>query len=542
MPKARRKKETSFTTSPIKSVFLYGEPNNGKLSRLKKAHEYFLCMVNGYIYLLDVREKKIFNYLLMGTSKAPEMRVLEKELRPCCANCAYSQAAFDMAVTYLSNRLNSIRISMLSCMDTVFVRSKVLFAMSAMGKGRMEMVEALSSLKKKEQFHFDCVRELQEMDEEEFAFSMREFMDCYTAYSLEYKVPMLKSIEIPLDKNMVRIEQSENIKAPYVLYIADPLERNSRICVPVQGSRKGLERIRAEGNTPAGTVSVSIKGKKLKASWACKKKVEQPETSGLEGVDTGMTDTFCTSSGNTFGSMKPVIDYYKETVEPLFGEISRLRDKKRNICRYLHDHKDLPEDVRRSHIQKIDRLEKQIREMKKPYRKLRCYYGMLDHAIAEAVDGYIASISRDTLTVLELLDIKEFNKSRKANGMMSVFARGKAQKRLMEQLNWNGFDFLEVDPAYTSQACPVCFSVDKASRNGKAFKCVCCGHEDDADHNASVNIKHRAEDKEIHEICEKYRYSTKKRHEALKMLYKDRNAEYKKQHSQPEKEAPAGAS
>ena len=36
---------------------------------------------------------------------------------------------------------------------------------------------------------------------------------------------------------------------------------------------------------------------------------------------------------------------------------------------------------------------------------------------------------------IEKLDIKEFNKSRKVNGMFSTFARGKLQRKLMEALN-----------------------------------------------------------------------------------------------------------
>ncbi|SHF22159.1 hypothetical protein SAMN02746089_01500, partial [Caldanaerobius fijiensis DSM 17918] len=45
------------------------------------------------------------------------------------------------------------------------------------------------------------------------------------------------------------------------------------------------------------------------------------------------------------------------------------------------------------------------------------------------------------------------------------------------------------------------------------FKCICCGYEDDADHVGAVNIRARAEDKEIGEIAERYRYNKKRRHE-----------------------------
>jgi len=35
---------------------------------------------------------------------------------------------------------------------------------------------------------------------------------------------------------------------------------------------------------------------------------------------------------------------------------------------------------------------------------------------------------------------------------MSTFARGKLQQKMLEELNWHGFDFLEVAPDYTSRA------------------------------------------------------------------------------------------
>ena len=40
--------------------------------------------------------------------------------------------------------------------------------------------------------------------------------------------------------------------------------------------------------------------------------------------------------------------------------------------------------------------------------------------------------------------------------MHSMFVRGQLQKRLMEKLNWNGFHFMEVEPAFTSKVCPIC--------------------------------------------------------------------------------------
>jgi len=48
-----------------------------------------------------------------------------------------------------------------------------------------------------------------------------------------------------------------------------------------------------------------------------------------------------------------------------------------------------------------------------------------------------------------------------------------------------------VEPAYSSQTCNSCGTIDKKSRKGEVFKCTSCGYADDADHNASINILQR---------------------------------------------------
>jgi len=47
---------------------------------------------------------------------------------------------------------------------------------------------------------------------------------------------------------------------------------------------------------------------------------------------------------------------------------------------------------------------------------------------------------------------------------------------------------IEVPAPYTSQTCSACGAVDPASRSGRHFECVTCGHRADADVNAALNI------------------------------------------------------
>lgn len=62
----------------------------------------------------------------------------------------------------------------------------------------------------------------------------------------------------------------------------------------------------------------------------------------------------------------------------------------------------------------------------------------------------------------------------------------------------------EINPTYTSQRCSVCGWTRKSNRRGKRFKCEKCSHEQDADLNASTNIRLN-----LREIGEKERLSHK---------------------------------
>ena len=518
MPKPRRRKGTSFGTSVTKSVFLYGQPNKGKLACLKDMVSSFTALVNRDILLLD-DNKVLFLQIVKNDKKDPAMRSFEKSIRPKGVNSAFCQNAFDMAVTHLSNRLDNIWLDLLGEGIDIFARSKVLFGMSVMGKSRETMIQAMYAINKP--FHQECAEALEQMTEEEFYFKQMELMDRYAACSLEYRIPQLRTASVPLDSRLMVIEPSVNTAMPYVITVSDPFHSGKRISVPVNTSRHSLHRIR--NYHMAGTVTMRIINGNLKIAWAYTAKRHQPKTSVTVGVDVGITDCLYPSEGMPSGSMKTALCFYHDEVEPAFAELSNLRNKKRSISHYLRHH-DLPEDVRRSLIEKMNRLEKMIQTADAPYRKKKHYYAMLDTEIRSAVDAYIGSIDADTLTVLEKLDIKEFDKSRRTNAMFSNFARGRLQQKLMSALNWKGYDFAEVTPDYTSQTCPVCSYLDPANRNGKRFACTCCGFEDDADHVGALNIKTRIDDKDISELCKKYPYQHAALQKGLKKIYADRHA------------------
>ncbi len=108
--------------------------------------------------------------------------------------------------------------------------------------------------------------------------------------------------------------------------------------------------------------------------------------------------------------------------------------------------------------------------------------------------------------VVVLEDLKVRNMTASARGTIAHPGRQVRQKaglnkaildqgwstllRLLEyKLRWAGGMLLLVDPAYTSQICPVCGVADAENRKTQAvFLCRHCGHTDNADVNAARNI------------------------------------------------------
>lgn len=73
----------------------------------------------------------------------------------------------------------------------------------------------------------------------------------------------------------------------------------------------------------------------------------------------------------------------------------------------------------------------------------------------------------------------------------SILAQGWSMfaAMLKYKLEERGGLLIEVDPAYTSQTCSCCGTIDKASRKDQAtFECGHCGHAENADVNAAKNI------------------------------------------------------
>jgi transposase len=112
---------------------------------------------------------------------------------------------------------------------------------------------------------------------------------------------------------------------------------------------------------------------------------------------------------------------------------------------------------------------------------------------------------------------------------MNTYMRASNLAHLPKQIAWNaakrGVQATRVKSAYTSQACSMCYYVDKKNRpDQQTFCCQVCGARAHADLNAAINIQHRVGDREL--------YACKDR-AAIKALLLSRHEAWKQQHGWP---------
>nr|WP_241519627.1 transposase [Bifidobacterium callitrichidarum] len=117
----------------------------------------------------------------------------------------------------------------------------------------------------------------------------------------------------------------------------------------------------------------------------------------------------------------------------------------------------------------------------------------LNHQVAKAL---VNQCKQPTLIVLEdLTGIRETTERvRKSRRYVQVSWAFHQLRQLIEyKARLNGHTVVLIDPAYTSQACPICGQVRKANRKKTRHEYVCanCGYQSNDDRIAAMNIRQR---------------------------------------------------
>ncbi|MBS1807490.1 MAG: transposase [Acidobacteria bacterium] len=213
-----------------------------------------------------------------------------------------------------------------------------------------------------------------------------------------------------------------------------------------------------------------------------------PEVAALTGdvaaVDAGLTEVFTDEEGNEYG---------KELGPTLLTASDQLcgKGRKRNK---LHSVKN--KAIAKGNHAKAARIVRNNlgqQQQQKWQGKLKSTVGrIMNHAINQ-----IVVTRQPRIVVTENLDLRGKTHSKQLSRRVSLWHRSIANERVDFKASVKGFHREQVNPAYSSQLCPMCGSLDRRNRVGDAFQCLKCGQAAPSDRIAATNLKARQNDVEI---------------------------------------------
>lgn len=522
-----------------KSVFLYWKPTKNKKDMVIYTQELYTNEINCFIDAL-ISDETFYLDLFNNQNQSPRIREYEKNVRSKTLKSAYSQNAIDHAVKELHNHFTRIKNKLFGYCSNKrkelisYFSSTALLNASILDNDEIELLSNLlvnETQKKKPSklkimYYTDLFMELITFTDDQRINYREEVRQMFYEKLDHWKVPHVKWAPLQLDTRLCRFENPINTDADKVLCVK-LIGSSKWVEIPVKTSKNSLRRLEQYEN---GSPTITFKNGYIKVSIPFEKKVEKYDTNKLRGTDVGITDLIYASNSKSYGSFSGMTKAYDDVLGKKVTNRSKLRNHMREMQKELKK-KSTPKTKKEYLRIKIENIANTLNGKKKLNKCQNQYSHEVTKRLNEAVKSYLKDIKQDkVLPVLESLDITEFDRDKKSNKRDSSWIRGQLMKKLKESFEWYGIPYIEVDPAYTSKGCPKCFNIDDENRYYKKFKCTVCHHEDDADHNASINIENRAFDKELHEIVEQNRYDTKKRHKAIKMLFQKRHQEWMMSH------------
>jgi len=245
--------------------------------------------------------------------------------------------------------------------------------------------------------------------------------------------------------------------------------------LPKLGSVRFTKTRDIEGEIKCSTIS--MKAGKWYISFCCliEMDIKPKKNASKVGLDRGVNKAVQCSDGEVL-----------ERLLPSGKDIKRLKQLQR----------------------KLPKKKKGSSNRRKLIRLIQKMYIKLSNVRKDAIHKFTAKLAKSHgLAVLEKLIIKNMTKSAKgtrASPGKNVKAKSGLNRVILEQcwrmlamileykMIWSGGVVAYVDARYTSQKCYKCKHIAKENRKTQAiFKCVRCGHTENADLNASKNILDR---------------------------------------------------
>ncbi len=271
-----------------------------------------------------------------------------------------------------------------------------------------------------------------------------------------WRKPTFANIPMHLDQKVAVIEENRKSKTFDKWIKLSTLDSGKPVCLPLKnnpyaerldGELLKFCQIGFDGDTLTVRLIKNLKDRKAEY---------QPKVEEI-GIDLGLNPLFATDKGDLIG---------------------------RN---FLHHLKKLDEKITK-------RMSSVQRRGLKPSqdRKYTTLVGRLREFLKNEINRHlnrIVEIHKPKRIVVEKLDFRSPELSRRMNRLLSIFGKRYVNEKLNRLREMFGIEVVEVNPAYTSQTCSSCGYVDARNRkDANSFECKACGKKINAQVNGAVNI------------------------------------------------------
>ncbi|MGI5184266.1 RNA-guided endonuclease InsQ/TnpB family protein [Dactylosporangium sp. CA-152071] len=196
------------------------------------------------------------------------------------------------------------------------------------------------------------------------------------------------------------------------------------------------------------------------------------------GVDRGVAVAVATSDGGL---------HDRAFATP--GETARLKRLQQRLSRSLRTHGRNRRSNRRDAVRaQFGRLNSRIRARRADFAAQTAVRLVREHGLVAVEDLRVTTMTASARGTAEQ---PGRNVRQKAGLNRAILGKGWGGFLLTLQhaARYHGATVVKVNPAYTSQTCNSCRHIARDSRESQAvFRCVACGHQDNADVNAAKNI------------------------------------------------------
>lgn len=241
--------------------------------------------------------------------------------------------------------------------------------------------------------------------------------------------------------------------------------------------------INGEYKQGSAQISISQKGKiELIISYGFEKEIDKPlNPNKILGVDLGIVNT---ATMIAYNSEIEKYDYFTWKANVIDGaELIKFRQKYYNLRREMSIASKYVGDGRIGHGYKTKM---------KPVDKVRDKVANFSDTINHKYSRYIVEFAeKNNCGIIQMEDLSGATANVKEK-FLKDWSYYDLQQKIEYKAKEKGIVVIKVNPKYTSKRCNKCGNIHSDNRNCKddqaKFKCIVCGHEDNADINASKNI------------------------------------------------------